>query len=50
MNQIKEDIDILVVSEIKPDESFSEGQFKIPGFTSPFRRDGNEFGGGIMFL
>ena len=26
----------------------NEGQFKIPGFTSPFRRDRNEFGGGIM--
>ena len=26
----------------------NEGQFKIPGFTSPFRRDRNEFRSGIM--
>ena len=48
VRQIKGNVDILAISEIKLDESFPEGQFKIPGFRSPFRRDGNEFGGGIM--
>ena len=50
VDQIKGDADILVISETKLDESFSEGQFKIPGFTSPFRRDRNDFGGRIMVL
>ena len=48
VDQIKGNVDILVVSETKLDESFLEGQFKLPGFTSPFPRDRNEFGSGIM--
>ena len=48
VDQIKGNVDILVISETKLDESFPERQFKIPGFTSPFQRDRNEFGGGIM--
>ena len=48
VDQIKGNLDILLISETKLDESFPEGQFKIPGFTSPFRRNRNEFGGGIM--
>ena len=46
--QVKLNVDILIISETKLDESFPEGQFKIPRFTSPFRRDRNKFGGGIM--
>ena len=42
---IKRNAGILVISETKLDESFPEGQFEIPGFTSPFPRDRNEFGG-----
>ena len=48
VDQIKGNVEILVILETKLDESFPEGQFKITGFTSPFRRDRNEFGGGIM--
>ena len=48
VNQIKGNGDVLVISETKLDESFLEGQFKISGFATPFRRDRNEFGGGIM--
>ena len=48
VDQIKGNVDILVISETKLDEQFPEGQFKIPGFTSPFRRDRNELRGGIM--
>ena len=29
----------------KLDESSTEGQFQVPGFTTPFRRDENKFGG-----
>ena len=36
VDQIKGNVDILVTLETKLDESFPEGQFKIPGFTSPF--------------
>ena len=46
--QIKGNVDVLVISETKLNESFPEGQFKIPGLISPFRQDRNEFGGGIM--
>ena len=46
VHQIKGNLAVLVISETKLDESFPEGQFKIPGFATPFRRDQNEFGGG----
>ena len=48
VDQIKGNVDILVISETKLDASFSVGQFKIPGFKTPFRRDRNKHGGGIM--
>ena len=48
VHQIKGNVDVLVISETKLDESFPEWQFKIPGFATPFRRDRNEFGVGIM--
>ena len=50
LNQIKENVDILVISENKLDESFLKGQFKIPGLTSPFRRDRNNSGVELWFL
>ena len=36
VHQIKENVDVLVISETKLDESFPKGQFKIPGFATPF--------------
>ena len=48
MDQIKGKVDILVISETKLNESFPVGQFKIPGFATPFCRYRNEFSGGIM--
>ena len=48
VDQIKGNVDIMVISETKLDESFSNGQFKIPGYALPFRLDRNQFGGGIM--
>ena len=39
---------IMVISETKLDDSFPESQFKIPGYSSPFRLDRDQNGGGIM--
>ena len=47
-DQIKGNVDVLVISETKLDDSFPTGQFKIPGYASPFRLDRDENGGGIM--
>ena len=46
--QIKGSIDILIIMEIKFDDSFPHGQFLIDDFHSPFRRDHNKNGGGIL--
>lgn len=35
-------VDALVISETKLDESFPIGQFIIPGFSSPNRRNRNQ--------
>ena len=48
VDQINGNVDILVIPETKLDELFPKGQFKIPGLTSPFQWDRNEFGYGIM--
>ena len=50
VDHIKRNVGILVISETKLDESFPEGQFEIPGFTSPFPQDRNEFGGELWLL
>ena len=39
MNQIKENIDILMISETKIDDTFPEIQFCFPRFSKPFRLD-----------
>ena len=41
-------IDILVVTETKLDDSFPNAQFFIDGFSAPYRLDRNKHGGGIM--
>ena len=48
VDQIKGNVDIMVISETKLDESFPNGQFIIPGYALPCRLDCNQFGGGIM--
>ena len=48
VQQITNNIDILMISETKLDNSFPEGQFLIPGYSSPYRFDRNCRGGGIM--
>ena len=46
----KENIDFLMVSETKLDDSFPESQFFIDGYSKPVRKDRNRQGGGIMFF
>ena len=46
--QVIANVDALVISETKFDSSFQNDQFRIPGFYTPFRRDSDQFGRGIM--
>ena len=39
IDQISGNVDVMVISETKLDDSFPESQFKIPGYSSPFRLD-----------
>ena len=45
---VKGNLDIIVVTESKLDESFPRQQFKIEGYNLPFRLDRNSNGGGIL--
>ena len=46
--QIKGNIDILVISEIKIDHTFPHSQFLINGFSTPCRLNRDSNGGGIL--
>ena len=48
VEQVSGNVDVLVLSKTKIDDSFSEGQFKIPGFCIPFRLDRDRFCGAIL--
>ena len=48
-SMIKDNIDILLLSETKLDETYPSGQFEIDGYKS-IRLDRNCHGGGIMFF
>ena len=50
MNQIKENIDILMISETKIDDTFPEIQLCFPRFSKPFRLDRTCNGGGILLF
>ena len=45
---IKDNIDVLMISETKLAESFPTSQFMINGFSTPFGLDQNDKGGGII--
>ena len=45
---IKDKIDIFLISETKLDSSFPSGQFVIKGYSTPFRLDRNQNGGGLL--
>ena len=48
MNIIKNDIDILMISETKIDSSFPISQFTMTGYSIPFRLDPTSHAGGIL--
>lgn len=43
-------IDILMISEAKLNESFPQGPFLIKGFSEPYRLDRNSKGSGIILF
>ena len=45
---VTDNIDILLISETKIDSTFPDGQFLITGFSTPFRKDRNANGGGLL--
>ena len=45
---VTEEIDILMITETKLDDSFPASQFFIRGFCTPFRLDRNKNGGGTL--
>ena len=47
-DQIKGNINVLLIPETKSDDSFSVGNFLMDGFSSPYRVDRDTMGGGIL--
>ena len=47
---IKDNIDILMISETKVDNSFPDSEFLLDDFGTPFRLDRNRNGGDIMLF
>ena len=47
---IKDNVDLLMVSETKIDDTFPKGQFHIEGYSNPIRLDRNRHGGGIIIF
>ena len=45
---INENVDILIITETKIDDSFPDAQFKIDGYAKPYRLDRNSSGGGLL--
>ena len=46
--QSKGNVDVLMISETKIDDSFPVGQFLIEGFCTPYKLDRNSKDGGIL--
>ena len=47
---IQDNVDILLVSETKLDDTFPNCQFQIEGYEKPIRLDRDRYGGGILFF
>ena len=45
---IKGNVDVMVISETKLDNSFPTSQFTITGYSPPYRLDRNKHGGGLL--
>ena len=50
MSIIKDNVDFLLITESKLDDTFPVGQFQIEGFTRPIRLDRTRSGGGIIIF
>ena len=48
MKLVNKNLDILMISETKIDDTFPESQFLIEGFSAPYRLDRTAKGGGIL--
>ena len=48
--QIKGNVDVLLISETKIDDNFLVGQFLIEGFCTPYRLDRNSKGGTFCYM
>ena len=49
MQYVGNNVDILMVSETKIDDTFTEPQFLMEGFSTPYRLDQTAKGGEILF-
>ena len=49
-DQVKGNIDVLLVSKTKIDDNFPIGIFLIDGFSTPYRLDRNSNGSGLMLF
>ena len=47
---VRNSLDVLILQETKLDDSFPDSQFRIEGFTAPYRCDRNKNGGGVMIF
>ena len=47
---LKDNIDFLLITESKIDDTFPEGQFQIEGFSRPIRLDRTRNGGGMIIF
>ena len=47
---VKENVDILIILETKIDSTFPRNQFRLNGFSEPFRKDRNINGGGVLIF
>ena len=47
-DQVKGNIDVLMNSETKIDDSFPHGNFLIGGFSKPYKLDRDSLGGGML--
>ena len=45
---IKGKVDILLITETKIDDTFPTSQFIVPGYTTPYRFNRSQFGGGLL--
>ena len=45
---VQNNIDILAIAETKLDSSFPSAQFLVYGYKTPYRKDGNKYGGGLL--